>query len=342
VTRVDDTHVQVAVPAMAAGGPAAGVLSPGGLGGKTLSVPVLPPAPVVTAVAPKAVAAAGGTSVTVTVKNAPTVGDSTTVELVGTTDPTVTATAPITARTATSVTFTAPAAPAGTQSAFHVVVTNAGGDSVAVPADVLTYRVPFAATTTATTVSAAGGTVVTLTGSGFGTTAAAYKANKVTATVAGKKATLKWVGDTTLAVTVPAGTPGAAAPIVLTHDGLGGQPVTGVTYAAVISGNKTAVGPTRGWTTVLTGVAFTGSGDWALVDDAGQTVAELPVVTTTAALAAATDGAVLVTKATSATVHLPAAEAGMYRLTFVPNSTTYPSATTAFTSKSVVVYSDLG
>jgi len=342
VTRLDDAHLQVAVPAIGAGGTATVVVSRSGLAGSPVSVPILPPAPIVGSLTPAYVGVAGGTSVTVTLKNVPTAAEAGTVTLVGATNAAETVTAPITARTATTLTFTTPAAPSGAEGAFHVIVGNAGGASTPVKADVVSYRVPFSATTTATAASAAGGTDITLNGIGFGTTATAFRANKMSATVAGKNATLKWVDDTTLRVTAPAGTPGTEAPIVLTHDGLAGQPVTGVRYAAVITANKTPAGPTAGWTTVLTGAGFNGSGSWALVDGAGQTVAALPVVTSSTALSAATGGAVLVANATSATVHLPAAAAGMYRVTFQPNPTTYPSATTAFTSKSVVVYSDLG
>ncbi|MGZ6798102.1 MAG: hypothetical protein ACXVEU_20830, partial [Nocardioidaceae bacterium] len=87
---------------------------------------------------------------------------------------------------------------------------------------------------------------------------------------------------------------------------------------------------------------FTGSGSWALLDGAGQTVASLPVVTTTTALAAASSGAVLITGPTAVSVHLPAASEGMYRLTFTPSASAFPGASFAFTSRAVVIYSALG
>jgi hypothetical protein len=150
------------------------------------------------------------------------------------------------------------------------------------------------------------------------------------------------VSDTALTVTVPGGTPGAAAPIVLRHDTVAGPPVPGVSYVAIITANSAAAGPSAGWTTRLSGVGFAQSTGWALTDGDGQTVASLPVVTTTPQLTAASGGAVLVTSPTSATVKLPAASAGMYRLVFTPSTSAYPGADLGFSSKAVVVYSDLG
>jgi hypothetical protein len=342
VTRVDDTHLQLLAPPMPAGTTAAVVVLRNGVAGPSVDLTYLPPLPVVTGLSPAKVAVAGGASVTAAVRNAATTTSATSVTLVSTADPNVTLTAPITAHTATGVTFTTPAAPNGAQGNFHVQITGEGGTSLANNSDVLGYRTPVSASTTATVASAAGGTVVTLTGSGFGATATAFAPNLLTATVAGKAAPLRWVSDTAVNVTVPAGTPGAAAPIVLLHDGVAGPPVTGVSYVALITGTSTAAGPSAGWTTKLTGVGFTQSTDWALVDGDGQTVAALPVVATATQLTAASGGAVLVTSPTSATVKLPAGSSGMYRLVFTPSTSAYPGADLGFSSKAVVVYSDLG
>jgi hypothetical protein len=183
---------------------------------------------------------------------------------------------------------------------------------------------------------------VTLIGSGFGASATAFTANKLTAAVGGKAAGLSWVSDTTLVATVPAGVPGAAVALALVHDGVPGAPITGVTYAAVISANSAGAGPTAGWTTKLTGLGFTGSGGWHLLDAAGQSVATLPVVSSLTALTAASGGGVLITGPTAVTLRLPAEAEGMYRLSFTPSSSAFPGAGFGFTSKSVVVYSDLG
>lgn len=336
---IDDSHVWITVPAAAAGTTAPIVVSRTGVPGPAVDVSYLPPLPVVSALNPSRVSTTGGTTVTATVKNAST---ATGVTLVSTTDASVTRTATITATTASTVTFTAPAAPSGAEGSFHVMVTGTGGNSAAVTADVLTYRTPVTATTTATTASAAGGTVVNLTGSGFGATSTAFSANRLTATVGGKTAILRWISDTALAVTLPVGVPGAAASIVLLHDGVPGAPVTGVEYAAVISANSLATGPSEGWTTKLTGLGFTASGGWELLDGAGSTVATLPTVASLTALSTATGGGVFIAGPTSVSVRLPAESEGMYRLSFTPDGTAFPGADFAFTSKSVVVYSDLG
>jgi IPT/TIG domain len=245
----------------------------------------------------------------------------------------LTTTAPITARTATSLTFTAPAAPGD----YHVLVTNAGGRSLPVTADVLGFRTPVTATTTARQVSAAGGTVVTLTGTGFGTTATAFGRNLITATVNGKTAAVRWVTDTTVTVTVPAGAIGAAAPIVLLHDKVPGAPITGVTYAAAVSRVTNAAGARTGWTTTVSGIGFAGSGSWQLVDADGATVVSLPVVSTSAALTTSSGG-VLRTSNTAATVKLPATAPGRYRLTFVPDQAAYPGSSVLPTDQACVAF----
>jgi len=339
VSWLDDSHITVLVPAAAAGTTASVVVSRNGVASPSVTVSFLPPVPVVTALAPARASTAGGTSVTATVKGAST---ATGVTLVSATDASVTRTATITGTTSTTVTFTAPAAPSGAEGSFHVVVTGPGGTSAAGTADVLGYRTPVTATTTATSASAAGGSSVTLTGSGFGATSAAFTANKLTATVGGKPAALRWVDDSTLVVTVPAGVPGATVALALVHDGLPGAAITGVKFAAVIATNAAASGPTAGWTTKLTGLGFTGSGGWALLDATDQSVASLPVVSSLTALTAATGGGVLITGPTAVTVRLPAEAEGMYRLSFTPSSSAFPGAAFGFTSRSVVVYSDLG
>jgi hypothetical protein len=342
VARVDDTHLVLTVPPMPAGTVAPLAVLRNGVAGPSVNLSFLPPLPVVTGLSPAKVSVAGGASVTAAVRNAATTTAATSVTLVSATDPAVTVTAPITAHSASGVTFTVPAAPNGAQGNFHVQITGQGGTSISTNSDVLGYRTPVSASTTATVASAVGGSVVTLTGSGFGTTATAFAQNLLTATVAGKPAPLHWVSDTALTVTLPAGTPGAAASLVLLHDTVPGPPVTGVTYVAIVSANSTPAGPTGGWTTKLTGAGFAQSAGWALTDEAGQTVASLPVVTTTTQLAAASGGAVLITSPTSATVKLPAASTGVYQVVFTPDSHTYPGADLAFSSKAVVIYSDLG
>lgn len=333
---ISDTSIRVLVPAKPAGYNGTLVVSRSGVAASPVTVPYLPPLPTVTGLNPKRVDAAGGSSVTVTARYLDSSGDS--VSLVSVSSPGTTLSAQVTGRTATAITFTVPAGAAGD---YHVLVTTTGGTSTAASTDVLGLRTALTGSTTATAAAGSGGTFVPVAGSGFGTTTAAFQANRITASVLGRPATVKWVSDGALSVVMPAGTPGAAAPIVLLHDSVPGAPISGVTYVASISGNTIPAGPVSGgWTTTLTGAGFAGSASWALLDQSGNTVATLPVVTSTSALTASA-GAVLINSPTTATVKLPAAtSAGIYQLRFDP--TGYPNASFGFTSKAVVVYSDLG
>jgi IPT/TIG domain/Papain family cysteine protease len=337
VSRYDDTHLYVYVPPGAAGTSVPLVVYWNGVPSAPATVTYQPSAPVVTAVKPARIAAAGRTAVTVAVSNAASLGSSPTVTLVSTTDPAVTLAAPVTRISGTAVTFTAPAAPGSRTQDFHVVVTGPAGRSATSTKDVLGYRTPLPAHPSVSTVSAAGGTV-TLTGSGFGTSAAAFAAQHVTATVAGRPAVLRWISDRAVSVAVPAGKPGASVPVVLSHDTVAGPAVTGLRYGAVVTRNSAARGPRSGWTTTLTGVGFPRAGSWALVDSTGRTRATLPVVTSRAALSSARHGAVLVSSATSALVKLPAMAAGTYRLRFAPDQRSYPGASLLATDQGTVVF----
>jgi hypothetical protein len=336
VARISDTQLKVTVPIAAAGSARSVVVLRKGVPGDPVAFSTLRALPVVTAINLKRVSVAGGASVTVTVRNAPVASDASTVTLVSVSDPSVTVSGTITARTLTGLTFITPAAAAGD---YHVVVSNAGGDSLTVTADVIGFRTPFTGSTAATQASAAGGTRVTVSGSGFGATSIAYAANRVTATVNGKTAAVTWVSDTSVLVTAPVGTIGASAPIVLLHDKVPGTPITGVTYAATVSRVSTAAGAgSTGWISAVSGTGFTGSGSWELVDADGDTVVALPAVANLAALKAATSGGVLITSNTAASVRLPAGTAGRYRLTFVPNQTAFPGATVMPVAGATVTY----
>jgi hypothetical protein len=190
-----------------------------------------------------------------------------------------------------------------------------------------------------------GGTALAVAGTGFGSTAAQFTANKITATVNARTARVSWVSDTELAVVAPAGTPGAEVAVRVVRSGLASQPDRTARYAALITGSSQPAGPTRGgWLTTLTGVGFANSGGWALVDSAGTVVATLPVVATREALAAASSG-VLLGAGAQATVKAPVAPGGRaagYGLTFTPDQTAYPGAVVGRTSRSYLLYADLG
>jgi hypothetical protein len=331
---IDDTHLKVLAPAAPAGSSADLVLSRAGAVSAPVSVPYLLPAPVVTQVSPARITVAGGTPVTVTVANG--TGSATTVALVlgdGSAIP-----APVTGRTATTITFLAPAAPGGASQDRHVVVTNeGGGPSAPTATDVLGYRVPLSAHPTSSLVSGAGG-VVRLTGSGFGTSAAAFAAAHITATVNGVGARLSWVNAGALDLTVPAGKPGALTTIVLIDDSIAGPRITGPRYIAVITASSAPAGSRSGWTTSIKGAGLSAAHGWALLNSRGQVVRTLPVVSSWSALGSARYGAVLITSATTATVKLPATAAGTYRLVFTPDQRAYPSASLVATMAALLTF----
>ncbi|MDQ1661959.1 MAG: hypothetical protein QOJ68_1939 [Blastococcus sp.] len=331
---IDDTHLKVLVPAAPAGSTADLVLSRAGASSSPLAVPYLLPAPVVTRVSPARIGTAGGTSVTVTVANG--TGSATSVALVLGNGSTITT--PVTGRTATTITFKAPAAPGGLSQDRHVVVTNdGGGPSAPSSTDVLGYRVGLSAHASSSIVSAAGG-VVRLTGSGFGSSAAAFAAAHVTATVNGVAARVSWVNAGALDLTVPTGKPGTLTAIVLLNDSIPGPRVSGPRYVAVITASTAPAGSRRGWTTTVRGVGLGAAHGWALLNGRGQVVRALPVVRTWAALGSARYGAVLITSTSTATVKLPTMSAGTYRLVFAPDQRAYPGASLAATPAALLAF----
>jgi hypothetical protein len=251
-------------------------------------------------------------------------GSATTVSLVLGNGSTIQA--PVTGRTDTTITFLAPAAPGGGSQDRHVVVTNeGGGPSAPTATDVLGYRAPLSAHPTSSIVSGAGG-VVRLTGAGFGTSAAAFAAAHITATVNGVAARVSWVNAGALDVTVPAGKPGALTTIVLVDDSVAGPRIPGPRYIAVITASSVPAGSRRGWTTSIKGAGLGAAHGWVLLNSRGQVVRTLPVVSTWSAFGSAGHGAVLITSATTAAVKLPATTAGTYRLAFTPDQRAYPGA----------------
>ncbi len=352
VTWVSDSRVQLTMPAGTVGSVASIVLMRAGIGSTPVTVTYLPPPPAVTAISPATVSTAGGT-VTVAVAGVATVSSTTTtVRLVNVANPNVTGTGTITARSAAGLTVALPAVPTdgnGTAvpGAYRLGLTGAGGASTATgTTDQVSYVPPFTISVPAgSLVSAAGGTALTVSGTGFGASSAAFGANKVTATVNAATAPVTWLSDTRVTVTVPAGTAGAPASVVLLRNGVASPADSNARYAAVITASSQLVVPTAGaWMTTLTGVGFAKSTGWALTDSAGNAVASLPVAANRDALNAAASGVLLISP-TQVLVKLPAAPAGRpgaYSLTFTPDRGTYSTAVSAFTSKAVVIYSNLG
>jgi hypothetical protein len=161
-----------------------------------------------------------------------------------------------------------------------IAVANASTGSAAsanTAADDFTYVTPLTSMTipTALKLNPQGGTVVpvTLTAGGFGTTAAAFAANKITATVAGVKATVAWVSNTVINVTTPAGTPSSTATaFVVSTNGAPTAvtaPVAGPFYSTIITKLSVTSGPVAGGTTVvITGKGLLGAGSFNFGYDA--------------------------------------------------------------------------
>ena len=333
----DDSHVRILVYPEAAGTKLPLTIWHDGAPSSLMLTYGAPAAPVVTGLKPSRVSTVGTKSVTVTVADGTVLGVSPTVTLVSTTTPTVTLTGTVTGRTASTLTVSVPASPDARSRDFHVVVRGIGGNSTARSTDVLGYRVPLTGHATSALVAGNGGRL-TLTGSGYGSSATAFAAAHITAVVGSRAVTVQWLSSTAVSVILPAGTPGTAIPVVLRHDSVPGPAVSGVRYAAVITGNTVRSGPRTGWSTGLGGVGFSGSGSWTMVSSTRHTVAVIPVVTSRTALSAARHGAILIGSTSSATLRLPALARGTYTLHFVPSQRAYPGASMIASAVATVVY----
>lgn len=212
------------------------------------------------------------------------------------------------------------------------------------PNTVLHARTPYAGCVApATGVESApllrslGGSTVTVTGTGFGASAAEFRTLGYGATVNGASAQATWLSPTAFRAAVPAGAPGSRVSVALTRGGVAATPATAGTYAAMVSAATPTTGPTVGGTTVtLAGKGFLGSTGWRMAAPDDTSVAIAPVASKTA-LAAAPSGVVVLSD-TSAVVKTPAAEAGAYSVTFTPVG----GAPYGPTSKATFTYSDLG
>jgi len=202
--------------------------------------------------------------------------------------------ATFTARTeagSTRLIATVPAHAAGTAA---VQVTSPGGRSAANPAAVYTYTAapPAVARLSTASVSTAGGTVVTLTGTGLG--------GATSVTVGGAAAAgLVRTSDTSLSFTVPAHAPGAGDVVVTTPAGRSAaSAATRLTWVAPAAPVVAKLSTATGSTLAPTVVAVTGTG---LAQVLGATVAGTPA-------------AVKVLSDTSLTVTVPAHAAGTGKL----------------------------
>jgi hypothetical protein len=269
VTVVSSTDITATAPA-GTGTVNVTVTTPGGTSAASVSNLYAYGAPSVTAVSPTAGSTTGGTAVAITgtgfVPGATV--DFGTVAATG-----------VTVISATSITATAPAGSAGT---INVTVTTPGGTSATSSADDYTYVV--APTVTALSPNAgptAGGTAVTITGTGF-VTGATIKFGTVAATG------VTVVSSTDITATAPAGT-GTVNVTVTTAGGTSAASVSNLyAYGAP---SVTALSPDAGPTAGGTAVTISGTGF-------------VPGTTVKFGTVAAT--AVTVTSATSITATAPA------------------------------------
>jgi len=184
--------------------------------------------------------------------------------------------------------------PAHAAGAAAVQVVSTGGTSAASPAAVYTYTAPPPAVTalSAPSVSTAGGTVVTLTGTGL--------AGATGVTVGGVAATgLVRTADTSMSFTVPAHAPGTGDVVVTTPAGRSAASAAArLTWVAPAAPVVTKLSTATGSTLAPTVVTVTGTG---LAQVRGATVAGTPVT-------------VKVVSDTTLTVTVPAHAAGAGKL----------------------------
>jgi hypothetical protein len=248
------TQITVVAPAGSAGTVDVTVTGPGGTSATSAAdhfTYVTPPLPTVTAVSPGTGSSAGGNTVTITGTG-----------LTGATDvdfgPANTA-ASWTVVTPTQISATTPAGVVGT---VDVTVTTLGGTSATSSADHYTYTTspqPVVSSVTPSSGPTAGGTGVTVTGTGFTGT---YDIEFGTGNPAG---TWTVVSDTEITVTTPATAAGTVDVLVTTPGGASAtSSLDHYSFVSpalpVISGISPVAGTTAGGTTVtISGTGFTGA-----------------------------------------------------------------------------------
>jgi YVTN family beta-propeller protein len=236
--------------------------------------------PTVTSVSPSNGSTAGGTAVTITGTN-----------FTGATGVTVQGSAAtnVVVVSATSITCTTPAGTAGTAS---VVVTTPGGSNAANTRFTYIVSVPTVTSITPASGPAAGGTAVTIAGTGF--------TGATSVTIGGTAATnVVVVSGTSITATTPAHSAGTASVIVTTPGGSNAANAL-FTYLAAptVSSISPNIGPSAGGTAVtITGAGFTGAtnvtiGGTALV---GVTVVSATSITGITPIGTAGTASVVVT-----------------------------------------------
>ncbi|MDR6904849.1 hypothetical protein J2X63_000535 [Agromyces sp. 3263] len=236
-TQVSDTEITLVTPPHAAGPVDVIVETPGG---PSNALPfTFVPAPVLTALTPDEGPVAGGTPVTITGT-----------DLAGATEVTIDgASVPFTQVSDTEITFTTPPHAAGP---VDVVVTTPGGDSNALP---FTYvPAPSLIALTPDEGPAAGGTLVSITGTNLGGATAV--------TIDGASVPFTQVSATEVTFVTPPHLPGPVDVTVTTPGGVSGPLAFTYLPGPVILSLTPEVGPVAGGTLVtITGSGLTGATD---------------------------------------------------------------------------------
>jgi RHS repeat-associated protein len=241
-TVVSSTQITATPPAQTAGAVDVTVTAPGGVS------PAVPPdqysyapVPAVTGIAPASGATTGGTVVTIT----GTGFSGATAVSFG-----ALAATQVTVVSGTKITVTSPAHAAGS---IDVTVTTPGGVSPVVAADTFTYLTSPAVTAVAPVSGPVkGGTVVTITGSGFGGATAVMFGTTPAASFSA-------VSSTKITATSPAHAAGAVD-VTVTTPGGGSAAVAADKFSYVTGPAVTAVAPVSGPVKGGTVVTITGSG----------------------------------------------------------------------------------
>nr|WP_269330170.1 IPT/TIG domain-containing protein [Kineosporia babensis] len=235
VSYVSPTELQAVSPSTGSAGPV--LVRVTTAGGADSGLFTYRDAPTVTQIQPGAGPEAGGTTVVITGSD---FSAATQVRFGA-------ATATFTVDSNTRITATAPA---GTGT-VDIRVTGPGGTSAVSPADRYRYApVPAVNTLSPTFGPTAGGTSLTLSGSGF--------TGATTLTVSGASVPFTVVDDSTITVTTPAGTAGNAAVVVVTPGGTSAPIQFLYADAPTVSSLTPTEGPLTGGTAVtITGTDFT-------------------------------------------------------------------------------------
>ncbi len=248
VSVVDGTTITCTTPAGTAGSTVDVVVTNGNGASTLVAAFAYNPAPVLSAVSPAAGTSLGGRSVTLTGTGFQNGSSGTTTVTIG-----GSAAANVTVVNGTTITCDTPAGAAATQ--VDVVITNGNGASTLAGG----YRYfprPTLASASPAGGPLAGGTTITLSGTGF----TANQAGSCAVTIGGNPATSVVVlNNTTLTCVTPAASAGGAVDIVLGNDNGSGTLAGGYgyTYAPGITSVAPAVGTSLGGTAVtVTGSGF--------------------------------------------------------------------------------------